>query len=564
MPPICASCDKHANFNFIGITPAKFCSVHCLINMVDVNHTVCEIAVCGKQASCGYEDQGIKIRCGGHKCDDMIYLSLKYCDYEFGCRTLASFGYKGDTAPSMCDTHKKSDMVSLMGKRCEGKIDNGESCIKRATFGLKGTRSPIFCKIHMPAEGYENVIENRHCIDCDKRPSFAYLKGDKPTYCEEHCLIGMINIYTKKCLTNKEICEQSPTFGLSSPTHCKKHKEPDMSDMRHPYCIVEKCYKDDSGSKERRRASFNYNGEKLRLYCGEHKKTGMINLERPLCNKLQCIEQAHWGYMFGKRKYCKYHKSSNMYDEDHINPKCVDCPKLTSQTKAARMAIRATYCKDGESYPTKCEKHKPNNGSYVNIAEKQCELCKLVDFIPSNKTLCFTCNAYSKQRNMHSKELRIADVLTAANIPVMSHDKVPEGACSKYRPDFVIDCGRSLIILEVDENQHQSYACECEISRMIQLHNDFGGIPLIFIRYNPDSYKDASGKRIDGGTKNIGREFYLTYLIKRIKLQIKIDSYDILPLSVYHLYYDGFDGKFIRNSIDYFSNTVAEIAEKIF
>ncbi len=165
---------------------------------------------------------------------------------------------------------------------------------------------------------------------------------------------------------------------------------------------------------------------------------------------------------------------------------------------------------------------------------------------------------------MHSKELRIADVLTATNISVMSHDKVPEGACSKYRPDFVIDCGRSLIILEVDENQHQSYACECEISRMIQLHNDFGGIPLIFIRYNPDSYKDASGKRIDGGTKNIGREFYLTYLIKRIKLQIKIDSYDILPLSVYHLYYDGFDGKFIRNSIDYFSNTVAEIAEKIF
>lgn len=563
MPPVCASCNKHANFNFIGVTPAKYCSNHSLINMVDVNHAKCEITICAKLASCGYEDEGVMIRCGKHKTYDMIYLALKYCNND-GCGTLASFGYKGDDSPTYCDNHKKFEMISLLGKRCEGKLDGGENCIKRASFGLIGTRSPLFCKTHMPTEGYENVIESRHCVYCDKRPSFAFAKGDKPAYCEEHCPEGAINVNTKKCATDKEICEKSPTFGTTIATHCKKHKEPEMKDMSHTYCIIEKCYKKDSDDKERRRASFNYKGEKLRLYCVEHKKPGMINLERPLCEKSQCTEQAHWGYMFGKRKYCKYHKSSNMYDEHHINPKCIDCPNLTSQTKAARLLVRAIYCKNGESYPTKCEKHKSDGGSYVNIAEKQCELCKLIDFIPSNKNLCSTCNTYSKKRNMHTKEMRIADVLAANDVAVMSYDKIPEGACSKYRPDFVIDCGQSLIILEVDENQHQSYACECEISRMIQLHNDFGGIPLIFIRYNPDSYKDANGIRINGGPKNIDREFALTHLIRRIKVQLKLNMYDILPLSVYHLYYDGFDGKFIRNAIDYFSNTVAEIVEKIF
>lgn len=564
MPPVCEKCSLYASFDFIGSTVPKFCFAHKSINMVDVSHTKCEVIKCRKHASCGYEEDGIRIRCGGHKFNDMIYLSLKYCTHIDGCNTLASFGYKGEDHPERCNTHKLDGMISLLGKRCEGILENGDSCIIRATYGIKGTRSVVFCKLHTPAEGYENVAETRHCLECDKRPSFAFSKTDKPTYCEDHCLNGMENIYSKKCMTTKETCNKNPTFGISSPTHCRKHKESDMNDMRHVWCIVENCYKKGSDSKERKRASFNYRGEKIRLYCDEHKKPGMINLERPLCKKTGCPNQMHWGYMFQKRKFCKEHKDSNMYDEDHINPKCVDCPKPKSNTKSSMLSIRAIFCKNGESYPTKCEKHVPKDGTYVNISEKTCELCKLVDQIPSNRTLCSTCYPHSKQRILHKKEIRVKTVLDANKILVMSYDKIPEGACSKYRPDFVIDCGNSLIILEVDENQHFSYACECEVSRMIQLHNDFGGIPLIFIRYNPDDYKNLNGDKIKGKPKNLDRESKLIDLISRIQMQINDETYPTHPLSVYYLYYNGYNDEINRNIIDYYSNSVTEIVEKIF
>lgn len=564
MPPICEKCVLHANFNFISEEIPRFCSTHKMINMVDVTHAKCEVIGCNKQSSCGYEVDGIKRRCGGHKFEDMIYLSLKYCTYENGCKVLASFGYKGEEHPKKCEDHKLDGMISLLGKRCEGILENGDKCITRATYGIKGSRSPIFCKFHIPVGEYENVVETRHCLDCDKRPSFAFSKTDKPTYCEDHCLDGMANIYTKICETKKVICNKVPTFGISSPTHCKDHKKKDMKDMRHVWCIIENCYKKESDNKERKRASFNYKGETIRLYCNEHKKPGMINLERPLCEKIGCPNQAHWGYMFQKKKFCRDHKDSNMYDEDHINPKCVDCPKPKSNTKLNLLSVRAIFCKDGESYPTKCEKHVPEDGTYVNISEKACELCKLVDQIPSNRTLCSTCYPYSKQRILHTKEIRIKTVLEANKIPIMSYDKIPEGACSKYRPDFVIDCGKSLIILEVDENQHFSYACECEVSRMIQLHNDFGGIPLIFIRYNPDEYKNHNGDKIKGKLKNLDRELKLTDLITRIKMQIHDENYPIHPLSVYYLYYNGYNGEMNRIIMDYYSNTVAEIVEKIF
>jgi len=86
----------------------------------------------------------------------------------------------------------------------------------------------------------------------------------------------------------------------------------------------------------------------------------------------------------------------------------------------------------------------------------------------------------------------------------------------------------------IDENQHKSYACECEQGRMIQLHQDFGGTPVLFIRYNPDSYKDYEGK-IQKQNKN--RETKLIELLKGLNHRTDWNY----PLSVYYLYYDGYN-----------------------
>jgi hypothetical protein len=173
--------------------------------------------------------------------------------------------------------------------------------------------------------------------------------------------------------------------------------------------------------------------------------------------------------------------------------------------------------------------------------------------------MCQDCRDFSNPVIRHSKELRIKAILEANNIPIAMHDKIPQYACSKKRPDFTIDCNYFFLILEVDENQHQSYACDCEVSRMIQLHQDFGGTPIIFIRYNPDSYTDHLGQIHRGFNQNPKRERRLVELIQKIRRKTEVPG----DPSVYYLYYDGddtVDRLFIMNYTDF---SVQEIIEDI-
>jgi hypothetical protein len=48
--------------------------------------------------------------------------------------------------------------------------------------------------------------------------------------------------------------------------------------------------------------------------------------------------------------------------------------------------------------------------------------------------------------------------------------------------------GYQVIIVEVDENQHAAYDCSCENKRIMELSQDVGHIPIVFIRFNPDQY----------------------------------------------------------------------------
>lgn len=79
--------------------------------------------------------------------------------------------------------------------------------------------------------------------------------------------------------------------------------------------------------------------------------------------------------------------------------------------------------------------------------------------------------------------------------PDMVLDQRVSGGCSSRRPDGLIDCYTHSVIIEIDEDQHASYDSVCDNRRTMELFNDLGSRPLIFIRLNPDSYK-IDGKRI--------------------------------------------------------------------
>ena len=66
-------------------------------------------------------------------------------------------------------------------------------------------------------------------------------------------------------------------------------------------------------------AVFNFEGEKKGIYCGNHKKDGMIDVKSPRC--LDCESRSSFNYE-GQKKglYCVTHKKDGMIDVK--NPRC--------------------------------------------------------------------------------------------------------------------------------------------------------------------------------------------------------------------------------------------------
>ena len=46
------------------------------------------------------------------------------------------------------------------------------------------------------------------------------------------------------------------------------------------------------------------------------------------------------------------------------------------------------------------------------------------------------------------------------------------------------------VIVEIDENQHNTYEDSCECARLNEIVNGIGGKSVIVIRYNPDTVRN--------------------------------------------------------------------------
>jgi hypothetical protein len=75
-------------------------------------------------------------------------------------------------------------------------------------------------------------------------------------------------------------------------------------------------------------------------------------------------------------------------------------------------------------------------------------------------------------------------------------DKRVMNGCSKRRPDMLLDLGFQVMVIEIDENQHIDYDCTCENKRLMELSQDVGHRPIIFIRFNPDKYYNENNQLI--------------------------------------------------------------------
>jgi hypothetical protein len=103
--------------------------------------------------------------------------------------------------------------------------------------------------------------------------------------------------------------------------------------------------------------------------------------------------------------------------------------------------------------------------------------------------------------------------------------------CSKKRPDVFFELNKHCVIVEIDENQHNSYEDICECARINEIVNGVGGKSVIIIRYNPDVVKNK-GKKL-----NITQEDRINLLVKTINKQLK-KNYNKFIVKIIQLYYN--------------------------
>lgn len=569
MPLECEGCKKKASYKKKG-GKIRFCAECAPTNYIRDRRKQCLGKNCGTRASFGDSISREPLYCNEHKRIGDINLLGKRCH----CGKRPS--YKStETEEVFCSSHKKGNTVRLIYNAC-CHPDCNDKC---GNFANSKDDPERFCKTHKSPSMIDVVTAK--CEDCGLvKPYYNYPGEASGRFCAKCQLSGMINVVSKTC--EYLGCSSQPFFGIpgtKTGRFCAKHKSDDMVNVKHRKCICGKnaTCKDENGiislcmadAKKKglsaniegikkceicneRQANFNFPGKRA-IRCSKDKEEGMVNVKQKKCDK--CDRSASFGFLFNKPSRCIKHKYGNMVPRTKIYPKCLEELEDGKQCKQ-----KAYYCTPDQSHPTKCENHAKKED--LNMVEKKCNSCGLDFLMVENRELCNECwDFVHSDKIKKSKELRIRDVLKSAKIKCASHDKSVEFGCSGRRPDFLIDVESFFIVLEVDENQHRHIPCDCEIGRMVQLHQDFGGIPLVFIRYNPDDYVNSVGEKVKGGRKNSNREKHLVWLIKKI---IEVKSQTGVPfLSIYHLYFDGWNGKDVQVVLDYWEHSVRELADDL-
>jgi hypothetical protein len=151
------------------------------------------------------------------------------------------------------------------------------------------------------------------------------------------------------------------------------------------------------------------------------------------------------------------------------------------------------YNNEGESKALFCSAHKLEN--MVNVISKTCksDWCK-TQVQKKYDGYCLFCyiNLFPDKpvsHNYKTKEYAVVEHVKT-RFPGFNWiaDKIINGGCSKRRPDLLLDLLYQIVIIEVDENQHTDYDCSCQNKRIMELSQDLGHRPIVFIRFNPDDY----------------------------------------------------------------------------
>lgn len=387
------------------------------------------------------------------------------------------------------------------------------NCGLIASFGFNKILGTKYCSKHKD-EGMINLL-CKLCHCGKSRPTYNHI-GLTANFCKECKTDEMINVNDKRCYCGKSI----PNFNLKglNAEYCAKCKTENMVNVKNKYCKCGKISK----------PCFNFNGLKPE-YCATCKLEDMIDVTntRCFCKKVQ----PSFNFEGLKAEYCVKCKTDGMI---MVKKRlCVECN--VGQADYNLFGLKHQYCSN-------CKKD-----GMINISNKcKNNICVSSGNVKYNYycSHCFT-NLFpndelSLQVKVKSKENYVRDFLRE-KMHEFIHDTILwTGNCDcshRRRIDFRKIIGNTLLCIEVDENQHKRYDNKDEEIRYDDLFMVHGG-KFIFIRFNPDSYINKNGTKVNPYMKKRMNDLYDEIIIQTERI---LNDTNNQLLEIIYLFYDGYN-----------------------
>jgi len=509
----CIKCQtKQPNFNKPGETKALYCAECKEDGMIDVKHPKC-IKCQTKQPSFNKPGETKRIYCADCAEPNMVDILNIKC---IKCQTKRpSFNKAGETKALYCADCKEPNMVDVKSPKCI------KCQTKVPSFNKPGENKALYCS-ECKEDG---MIDVKHpkCIKCQtKQPSFNKAGETKALYCADCAEPNMVDVKSFKCIKCQTIRPVFNKPGETKALYCAECAEPNMVDVKSFKCI--KC--------QTKQPVFNKAGETKGLYCAECAEPNMVDVKSPKCQNELCKKRASYGIPCNAPVRCAQHKEAGMIIRPRGKCHSKNCNNV------------AQY---GVDSPIYCFTHKTSND--IILVEQTCQECGKIDVLFNGKCVNFCCAGEidkKYKKNQKLKEKRILGILRAEyKKPTEYNIRVDRdcGGNNREEKEIGYDFGTHKLFIEVDENQHKSYCVQREIGRMKNIYHAEGGIPVIFIRYNPDNFT-VGGKR-----HNLSQAKREEILIKWCKYYE--DNIPESPLVVNYLFYDDWvPGKSEEYNID--------------
>ena len=237
-----------------------------------------------------------------------------------------------------------------------------------------------------------------------------------------------------------------------------------------------------------------------------------------MCGKKRGMCTVHGGWQLCKCKSGHHHSrctkcgsGNKLCEHKKRYNNCMTCLRenQTDGVGSQYLSIKSEIC------PCKIARKHCNNtacggGSHL------CVTCKLTQ-TRMKHTECSVCRRFRDgQAPLKLKERALKSFLDTqidnGVIPkYTSYDKVVEPGLDKSlygcnRPDFSFRLADRWVLVEVDEYQHKGGNYKCERRRELQLLNCSGNLPVVFIRFNPDTFATGSkSSRVKVPAESINR-----------------------------------------------------------